>query len=1333
MLSNVLNQCLYNTTCSSLTKPKEYIIAKGDSGASNHYFRPEDKKVLTNIVPTIGPDVHQPDNTVLTTDGTGTVPIDNTLSKEAKKAMILPELKSSSLISMGQLCDDDCLVVLSKKKLAAIKDNKIVLEGTRNKKDGLWDIPIYKTEITESNYEEPTTHSGMYMAKRNENKISSVTRKLPRPPKPRTTPPSRQYQINAMSHAQCDKIVEQQHKLDEKKADLLRAAVTPKHHKIGVIIRKKQTHRDLARYLHATCFSPVPSTWEKAIRNNHFCTWPGLTPQLIKRNLPLTTATIQGHLHRQRQKLQSTKDNIKKEKTEITKPRPMEVKSEPHINTHPVPDQIKSAFTESNDNTQDNLFPTEAPKAEKINKVAYVLINKESIKTAYQDLTGRFPVKSSRGNEYILIGYHYDANCILGRPIKDRTAQSITNAWEHLHGEFTNAGNSPDVWVLDNEISNDFKAALKKHNTTFQLVPPHSHRRNLAERAIQTWKNHFKAGLATTDPNFPLSEWDRLIPQANITLNLLRAARANPALSAHAYIYGQFNFAATPMAPPGTKVIVHLDPKTRGTWELNGDVGWYVGPALDHYRCVTCYFPRTKTTRICDTVTFLPHDIPIPKVSLEDHLRQAADDIVDILTQPPSTTTPSLQAGDQVRNAILEIAETLKRADKINQFQQHHAQLPRVQKTVPDRVPAPLPRVSKENHPTTSTFLNRTTLPTKLKYPSTQTHRYSLRSKRTLLPTGTNFRSMAAQYLVAEEIFMPRVNHIFRPDGKKETIDTLLQGSDRKIWTRSLSNEWGRLAQGNDHGVVATDTIDFIYRHEVPQGRDITYATFVLDYRPLKSEPHRVRITVGGDRLSYAADAGSPAANLLETKLLVNSTISDAHKGARFMSLDLKDFFLATPMEGNEYMRVNYKHFPEDIKKKYNLHEKVTESGHIFIKIKRGMYGLKQAALLAYRHLIDNLAEFGYAPIKGTVGMWQHESRPTKFCVCVDDFGVKYYSKEDAIHLIESLEKNYKVTKDWEGKNYCGLTMQWHYDEGYVDVAMPKYVPDSLRRLQHVPKKYPQYSPHEHAPIRYGKKGAQQFATAPDDSPQLDPQGTKHVQSTTGSFLYYGRAIDYTILPALNAIASAQAQPTQKTKNKTQQLMDYLHTYPDAYIRYYASDMVLYVDSDAAYLVAPKARSRIAGYYYLSDHPNVTKRPKTNGAISVECKTLRHVVSSSAEAEVAGIFHNATTAVPIRHILKALNHPQPPTPLKTDNSTATGFIYDNIHQKRSKAWDMRYHWLRDRQTQQQFQIYWEKGINNDADYFTKHHATSHHRAQRAKYVRDKIKACINFLCSARVC
>ena len=144
--------------------------------------------------------------------------------------------------------------------------------------------------------------------------------------------------------------------------------------------------------------------------------------------------------------------------------------------------------------------------------------------------------------------------------------------------------------------------------------------------------------------------------------------------------------------------------------------------------------------------------------------------------------------------------------------------------------------------------------------------------------------------------------------------------------------------------------------------------------------------------------------------------------------------------------------------------------------------------------------------------------------------------------------------------------------------------------------------------------------------------------------------------------------------------MNFAATYPDVYIRYYASDMVLCVGSDAAYLVIPDSKSRISGYYYLSGHPKRTKQPFLNRAVLVEYKTIRHVVSSAAETETAGLFHNAQVTIPIRRILEILQHSQPPTPTKTDNSIANGFIHDNIQQKRSKSWDMRYHWLRKRQT-----------------------------------------------------
>ena len=120
------------------------------------------------------------------------------------------------------------------------------------------------------------------------------------------------------------------------------------------------------------------------------------------------------------------------------------------------------------------------------------------------------------------------------------------------------------------------------------------------------------------------------------------------------------------------------------------------------------------------------------------------------------------------------------------------------------------------------------------------------------------------------------------------------------------------------------------------------------------------------------------------------------------MSADLKEFFLATPMEGDEFMKVKYKYFPENIRNRYELDKKVTPDGYIFIRIKRGMYGLKQAEILAYCHLQEKLLQYGYKPIVGTVGLWEHKTRPTKFCVCVDDFGIKYSlaMKGDGLRLL---------------------------------------------------------------------------------------------------------------------------------------------------------------------------------------------------------------------------------------------------------------------------------------------------------------------------------------------
>ena len=287
---------------------------------------------------------------------------------------------------------------------------------------------------------------------------------------------------------------------------------------------------------------------------------------------------------------------------------------------------------------------------------------------------------------------------------------------------------------------------------------------------------------------------------------------------------------------------------------------------------------------------------------------------------------------------------------------------------------------------------------------------------------------------------------------------------------------------------------------------------------------------------------------------------------------------------------------------------------------------------------------------------------------------------------------------------------------------MPGYIRKLLKRTGHPTPTSPQHSPHEHLPFVLGSKGTRQLAIE-DNSPPVDKRNTKHVQSVVGGLLYYARAIDSTILPALSSISTQQSNPTENTMRKVKRLLDYVATFPDTCIRFHASNMKLHIDSDAAYLCEPKAKSRAAGYFYFKQNTmNKTQLP-INHPLTVECKLLKHVVSSAAEAEVSAIFHNAQTGIIVRRLLQHLGHPQPPTPLKTDNTTAERFVSKNIHQKRSKTWDMRFYWLRDQQSRQNFKVFWRHGCDatdpNLADYFTKHHTVKHHRSVRPQYIIDK--------------
>ena len=203
------------------------------------------------------------------------------------------------------------------------------------------------------------------------------------------------------------------------------------------------------------------------------------------------------------------------------------------------------------------------------------------------------------------------------------------------------------------------------------------------------------------------------------------------------------------------------------------------------------------------------------------------------------------------------------------------------------------------------------------------------------------------------------------------------------------------------------------------------------------------------------------------------------------------------------------------------------------------------------------------------------------------------------------------------------------------------------------------------------------------------------------------------MLHKLNSLASAQTKGNEETIKAMEHFLDYCATHPDATIRFQASEMVLKIHSDASYLSETEARSRAGGYFFLGNNDDTIQN---NGAIHVIAKIIKNVVSSAAEAEIAGIFMNAKEAVPIRKTLEEMGHPQGQTEIITDNLTACGILNKTCKQTRSKAIDMNYYWVRDRIAQKQFKLLWRKGAENLADYFTKHHPPAHHKRMRPIYL-----------------
>jgi hypothetical protein len=196
--------------------------------------------------------------------------------------------------------------------------------------------------------------------------------------------------------------------------------------------------------------------------------------------------------------------------------------------------------------------------------------------------------------------------------------------------------------------------------------PPHCHRRNAAERAIRTFKEHFVAGLSSVDPTFPLHLWDRLLPQAEITFNLLRTSRLHPQLSAAAHFHGLVDYNKTSFSPSGCKIIAHEKPGKRRTWSPHGQHVYSLGPAMHHYQCQNIYISATASERIVNTLEFFPHNFLMPQLSSTDRLIMEVNNMSNALKNP-HPEVPFSHIGDDTIAALTTLAENFK--DKFQKVQ----------------------------------------------------------------------------------------------------------------------------------------------------------------------------------------------------------------------------------------------------------------------------------------------------------------------------------------------------------------------------------------------------------------------------------------------------------------------------------------------------------------------------------------------------------------------------------------------------------------------------------------------------------------------------------------
>jgi hypothetical protein len=276
----------------------------------------------------------------------------------------------------------------------------------------------------------------------------------------------------------------------------------------------------------------------------------------------------------------------------------------------------------------------------------------------------------------------------------------------------------------------------------------------------------------------------------------------------------------------------------------------------------------------------------------------------------------------------------------------------------------------------------------------------------------------------------------------------------------SYANKLGHLCQGIGTGpndskhVKGTNTLFPIPYDKIPSDRrrEITYSKVVCKVQPEEGDDaNRTRITIGGNNIAYPGDVGTPTGSIELVKWLVNSVLSQCN--ARLAAMDLKNFYLNTPLNRPEYIHIKLADIPQEFINKYKLSE-IARNSWIYFKMHHGMYGLPQAGILANKLLGELLPKFDYYKAVTTPGLWHHKWRPVMLALIVNDFAIQYVGDAHLDHLCQTLKKHYEVSEEIDSTLFAGLTLKWNYSpintKRSCRLSMAGYICNVCTRYKHL-------------------------------------------------------------------------------------------------------------------------------------------------------------------------------------------------------------------------------------------------------------------------------------------